>query len=168
MGRWGSPKPKQSAQQKREQALMEMLEGKQDRRRQNSVLFLLLSSSTQFMTGFDAKQVRQRVGESLRVIRSSGFRIADSDIWHVLASNIYSLKGPQEVSALAQELDVDRQLVNFAVREVLDRCRNERRLTLLLLEKLNALRSCVLLPPLLWDDRRLNDARIRAEKEGAS
>ena len=166
MGRWGSPKVKQSAREKREQVLTELLQGKQARRGQDSVLFLLLSSSTQSMAGFNAKQVQMRVRDSLAVIRRLRFRIADSDIWHTVASNIHALPGPEEICVLARELCVDRQLVNFAVKQVLRQCTDSCLLTPGLLGKLNALRAFVKLPVLEWDDERLAEARAHAGKEG--
>ena len=166
-GRWRSQRIKLNAQQKREQSLAEILKGVEDRRGKNSALYFLLSGSTQSMAGFSAQQIRRHTRDSLRVVRRSNFRVADSDIWHALASNIHALEGPEEARVLAQELSVDRQLVNFAVRETLRHCGNSHRLTPQLLEKINALRAYVSLPALLWEDRRLAEARAYAEKVGA-
>ena len=166
-GRWRSRRIKLNVQQKREQGLAEILEGLQDRRGKNSPLYFLMSSSTQSMANFSTQQVRRHTRDSLLVIRRSNFRVADSDIWHALASNVHALRGPEEAFVLAQELSVDRQLVNFAVREALKHCVGGQKLTPQLLEKLNALRACVSLPALLWEDRRLAEARAFAEKEGA-
>ena len=166
-GRWRSQRIKLNAQQKREQSLAEFLKGLQDRRGKSSALYFLLSSSTQFMAGFSPQQVRRRTRDSLLAVRRSNFRIADSDIWHVLASNVHALEGPEEAFVLAQELSVDRQLVNFAVRQALGHCVDGHKLTPQLLDKLNALRACVSLPALLWEDRRLAEARAYAENEGA-
>lgn len=155
-----------SAEQQRQQRLAESLKGFRDRRGKNSALYLLLSASTGFMAGFDARSIRQRVRDSMAAVRIQGFRIADADIWHVLAANLHALRDGAEVQVLARELGADRQLVNFAFKQVLRDCLAERRLNPELLAKLNALRLCVSLPKLGWDDRRLAEARVRVEKEG--
>jgi len=164
MGRWGSPRVKRSAREKSEQVLEEMLQKRQDHRGQDSVLFLLLSGSTQSMAGYNAKQVKERVRDSVEVIRRLRYRIADSDIWHTLATNIHTLPSSEEFVVLADELLADRYLANSTLKQVLKDCLGEHRLTPELLGKLNALRVFVQLPVLEWQDERLAKARARAEE----